>query len=214
MRSAPPERVVARHPANHRGLRRRWSASRTRAPSPDRAESRAVPTKDRVGLHEQQSALPARCPSRGEHHREPLPGRPPHAAGKLASRDDELLSEECVLGEERGSSSEEVGHRTSEEADEVEHRRRTYFGGGRARSQTDAAKSWKAHARSLGYTDGRGHAQAHGVPAARRRAVAARRATTASSSPKTSCSPTRSTCQPSLPSARSRAASCRARASW
>ncbi len=50
-----------------------------------------------------------------------LPRCPPNTAHELALSHDELLAEQAVLGDERRSSTEQIGGETTKEPSEISH---------------------------------------------------------------------------------------------
>jgi hypothetical protein len=81
----------------------------------------AVPPEDSRRLQEQGGRTPGRREARGQPHREALPRCPPNTSHELPLGHDELLAEQAVLGDERGSSTEQIGGETGKEPSEISH---------------------------------------------------------------------------------------------
>ena len=80
-----------------------------------------MPTKNGRRLDEQRRFTPSWCESRGENHREALPGRPPDAPGDLPLGDDELLAKKRVLREQLDATANEIRGQPGNEPKKVDH---------------------------------------------------------------------------------------------
>ena len=83
-----------------------------RLPTPEEPKSLAVPTKYRVGLHEQQRILPMRQKAREQNYETALIGSEDRTFD-LSECDDELLAKQGVLHQQLGSRARSVGNETS-----------------------------------------------------------------------------------------------------
>ncbi len=116
-----PAWVAPRHLANERDPPRRWSTGSPRAPSPERAESCAMPADNGRGLDEQACFPPSGRESRGENNRQSLPACPTYAAGKLPLRGDELLSKKRILRNQFTATANEIRGQPDNEPKKVDH---------------------------------------------------------------------------------------------
>ena len=76
--------------------------------SPIAAEQIPMPAQERLGLDEMKSLLPERCPTRQEDQIEPIANRQLRLL-YLPSQDNQLLSQECVFGDQGGPTPSEIG---------------------------------------------------------------------------------------------------------
>jgi hypothetical protein len=72
-------------------------------------------------LHQQGRRTPGRREARSQCHHEALPRCPPNSAHELPLGHDELLPEQAILGDERGSSTEQIDGQTGKEPSEISH---------------------------------------------------------------------------------------------
>src|SRR5207245_9936313 len=95
-----PARIAGGHLSDKRRTRGRGSTRRPRASAPERATACLVPAEDGRRLDEQGGVAPRRRHACCEPHREAPPRCPPDPPRDLSLRDDELLPEQGVLGDE------------------------------------------------------------------------------------------------------------------
>src|SRR5438067_1403713 len=110
-----PAWVARRDLSDERRARGGRSTHWSRASPPQHAETLPVPAEDRSRLDEQDGRAPRRREARGEAHREALPWCPLDPAHDLPLRDDQLLSEQGVLGDQPGARSDEIGDHPTHE---------------------------------------------------------------------------------------------------
>ena len=82
-----------------------------------------MPPQNSRWLHQQDRTAPRRHDARRERHCEALPRRPSSAAHDLPLRDDELLAEQRVLGDELRTRANDIGEQTEREANQIVHAR-------------------------------------------------------------------------------------------
>jgi len=80
-----------------------------------------VPAEDGRRLDEQRGVAPRRRQACCEPHREALPRCPPDPPRDLSLRDDELLPEQGVLGDETGAAAHDVGSQPHHEPKDLDH---------------------------------------------------------------------------------------------
>jgi hypothetical protein len=105
-----PARVLAGHATNRGdGLRRERRTPRpgARLPSPERAEPRAAPAQQRVGLHDEEGVPPGADPP-GQQDQERAVRRRDGRTPDAASQHDHLLAQHGVLGEQLRPTPQEI----------------------------------------------------------------------------------------------------------